>query len=225
MSAPPPEKAPDQPLAPMSVSLLLASLLIGGVTFACGTVSFLVIGSFLFLTLSTEHPHSAFWALVACSMAAAAIMAAVTAWRWCRNARRRAALSASDKVGDRRVFQFTLRSFLLFQFCVALALGMIRWLGGPVIPAVAGVASAAVGYWLTLFLARRRVYNVVISYLFGAAAGLVVYALIATSRDSPADPFSPAPMKDRIGFIVFVIMVPVIAAIAGWRLRRREQSE
>ncbi len=101
-----PEKAADPPLAPLSVSLVLATLFIGGVTFVCGTVTFTVIGSVLFgISLDDRQ-------LLACGSMAAAVMAVVTAWRWCRNARRRAALSASDTVGNRRVFQFTLRSFL-----------------------------------------------------------------------------------------------------------------
>ncbi len=210
-----PEKAADPPLAPLSVSLVLATLFIGGVTFVCGTVTFTVIGSVLFgISLDDRQ-------LLACGSMAAAVMAVVTAWRWCRNARRRAALSASDTVGNRRVFQFTLRSFLLFQFYVALALGLIRWLGFPVVPCVGGIAGAAVGYWLTLFLARRRVYDVVVSCLFGILASLILYAITLPRRLTPDS--SNAVRNWTV--LVLLLIPPLAAAVAKWKLRRRGQQD
>ena len=146
-------------------------------------------------------------------------MAVVTAIRWCRNARTRAALSASDTVGDRRVFRFTIKSFLFFQFYVALALGLIRWIGGPVVPAVAGIAGAAVGFWLTLFLARRRVFDVVILRLLGIA--------IAGGAILPRYSHGWAPPGERTFeemqiwfFLTMAVIVPLVGFVARWRLRK-----
>jgi hypothetical protein len=209
----------------MSASLVVATLFIGGVTFLFGSVAFAIIGFVPFSILlgiwSVEPPPLLILATFAFSLAAAAILATVTARRWCQNARRRAALSASNTVGDRRVFRFTLGSFLLFQFYVALALGLIRWLGGPVVPCVGGVAGAALGYWLTLFLARRRVYDVVVSSLFGILVSAIA-AAIAMPRSTRS--LWSDDMRDWI-VLTSLVVPPVVAFVARWRLRKWERQE
>jgi hypothetical protein len=117
--------------------------------------------------------------------------------------------------------QFTLKSLLLLQLYIAVGLGLMAWLGRPVVPGVLGIFGAMIGYGITLALPRRRVFDVVAGFLIGAVIGA---AIITAQYDSPM-------MQDQRlngdvrGSIVMAMlaMLPLVALVAAWKLHLRRQ--
>jgi hypothetical protein len=121
------------------------------------------------------------------------------------------------------VRQFTLKSLLLLQFYVAVGLGLIAWLGRPVIPGVLGIFGAMAGYGATLASARRRVFDVVAGYLIGAVIGA---AAIMADLDLPTMQEGRLNEDVRGSIVVATLAtLPLVALVATWKLHLRRQRE
>ncbi len=222
-------------------SRLASALVVAVIVFAVGTCMVGGIGASIAGLFSEDLYHRltpprspnnpfwkpwwGFWCLLIVSGLVALAIAVVAGRLWykqsIRHAERRSLLARCDLAAqardDRSRYQYSLRSLLLLPVYLGLALGTMQWLGKPVVPCVLGVVGAILGYWVTVFVARLRLYDVVVSYLLGTLVGLI--AVSNTCQSSRSLP------SDLRGWIVFLALVtiPFVAAVAVFNLRRRRR--
>jgi hypothetical protein len=102
-------------------------------------------------------PWWGFWCFYSVTSLSALWIALVLAKRTYRNARRKAEGLPPESQGAPPVMQFSIKSLLLLQFYLATGLGLICWLGRPIVPCIFSIFGAMIGYGtLSRFLRRQK---------------------------------------------------------------------
>jgi hypothetical protein len=162
------------------------------------------------------------WLFDVGSLVAALLVAiALATWTY-----RRGVAYAKQRATEPReqppVQQFTLKSLLLLQLYIAVGLGMIAWLGRPIVPLVFGVFGAMAGYCATLASARRRVFDIVVGCLISAVIGAT---LVMTPHDLPMMPESRLSEGVRGDIVLTILaMLPLVALVGVWKLHLRRPA-
>jgi hypothetical protein len=166
-------------------------------------------------------PWWGFWCFYTVTTASALLIAVVFAKQTYRNARRKAEGLPDETCGAPPVVQFSIKSLLLLQFYLASGLGLICWLGRPIVPCVFGVFGAMIGYGTTLFLGRRRLIDVIVAYLLG----IVIASLFLTFHTAGLSRLQEEALNERVRQWIILttpLVFPVVAAVARWRLKKKK---